>query len=58
MPAERSLDALVFSSPSEAIRDVFVAGRPVVRQRRHWRHEALQAGFASAMQALWAPAGH
>ncbi|MED5619630.1 formimidoylglutamate deiminase [Ideonella sp. BN130291] len=56
LPPERTLDALVFSSPCDAVREVYVAGRRVVHERRHWQHEALHTGFDSAMQALWAPA--
>ncbi|HEX4884377.1 MAG TPA: formimidoylglutamate deiminase [Casimicrobiaceae bacterium] len=52
LDAGHVLDALVFSSPSAAIRDVFVAGRPVVRDRRHPRGEAIAAAFGDAMRAL------
>ncbi|MFZ5547017.1 MAG: formimidoylglutamate deiminase, partial [Pseudomonadota bacterium] len=54
LPAARLLDALVFSSPSAAICDVYVAGRRVVHQGRHARQEAVRAAFAEAMQALHA----
>jgi formimidoylglutamate deiminase len=52
LPAAHALDALVFSSPGQAIRDVFVAGRQVVRQGRHARDEALRRAAAAALQAL------
>jgi formimidoylglutamate deiminase len=47
IPAERLLDALVFSSPTQPFRDVMVAGR--------WaqRSAATAARFADAMRALW-----
>jgi formimidoylglutamate deiminase len=49
---ERRLDAFVFSSPSEAIRDVYVAGRCVLRQRRHTQQAPIAAGFEQAMREL------
>ncbi|HEX6945637.1 MAG TPA: formimidoylglutamate deiminase, partial [Casimicrobiaceae bacterium] len=52
LDAGHVLDALVFSSPSAAIRDVFVAGRPVVRDRRHPRGAAIATAFDDAMRAL------
>jgi len=43
----------VFSSPSAPWRDVMVAGRWIVRERRHEREAAIAARFEAAMQALW-----
>jgi formimidoylglutamate deiminase len=62
IPAEQMLDALVFSSPGAPCQDVFVAGRPVVRQglvsagssaSPPWPE--LARNFTKAMTALWSP---
>ena len=53
IPVSHLLDALVFSSPGDAIRDVYVAGEAVVRERRHAAQEAIADRFAQAMAALW-----
>jgi formimidoylglutamate deiminase len=52
IPAERLLDALVFSSPGQPFRDVLVAGRWALRAHRPVAADPDPA-FASAMQALW-----
>jgi formimidoylglutamate deiminase len=57
IPVGQALDALVFSSPSQAIREVHVAGRCVVRQGRHVGDERLRGRFDAAMQELWPPHG-
>ena len=54
VPPSRTLDALVFSSPGDAIRDVAVAGQLVVRNRRHAAQDAIAARFEQAMAVLWA----
>ena len=56
VPAERLLDALVFSSPSRPFRDVMVAGRWVQREHRMSQMAAIGARFATAMRELWAGA--
>jgi formimidoylglutamate deiminase len=53
LPAERLLDALVFSSPCAAIRDVYVAGRRVIHEGRHAAQDEVRRGFLEAMQTLW-----
>ena len=53
LPAERLLDALVFSSPARAMRDVLVAGRWVRRAHRQAHGADPSARFAGAMRALW-----
>jgi formimidoylglutamate deiminase len=53
---ERSLDALVFSSPTAPWRDVMVAGRWVVRDGVHDGAGAIGARFAAALRELDAPA--
>jgi formimidoylglutamate deiminase len=57
VPASHALDALVFSSPGDAIRDVYVAGEAVVRGRRHAAQDAIGARFAQAMGELRVAAG-
>jgi len=52
-PSSHFLDALVFSSPGDAIRDVYVAGEAVIRERRHAAQDAIAARFAQAMSGLW-----
>ncbi|HSC65947.1 MAG TPA: amidohydrolase family protein, partial [Caldimonas sp.] len=49
---ERSLDALVFSSPSAPWRDVMVAGRWVLRDGVHAAAPAIAARFVAAMGEL------
>jgi len=49
---ERSLDALVFSSPSALWREVLVAGRWVIRDGVHTEAPAISARFVTAMQEL------
>jgi formimidoylglutamate deiminase len=53
VPAERQLDALVFASPAAPFRDVMVAGRWVLRDRRLVAADPGPA-FAAAMAGLWA----
>ena len=53
VPADRLLDALVFSSPGRPWRDVMVAGRWVVRDHRHAGAAEAAARFEGAMHALW-----
>ena len=53
VPPSHRLDALVFSSPGDAIRDVFVAGEAVVVERRHVAQDAIASRFADAMAGLW-----
>ncbi len=53
VPPSHTLDALVFSTPTNAIRDVCVAGRWVIRDRRHADETRLASRFEAAMHALW-----
>jgi formimidoylglutamate deiminase len=53
IPAERLLDVLVFSSPSQPFRDVMVAGRWALRAHRPASAADAGAHFAAAMRALW-----
>jgi formimidoylglutamate deiminase len=52
VPPGRTLDALVFSSPSRPWSDVMVAGRWVLRDGLHPRGEAIASRYAQAMQEL------
>jgi formimidoylglutamate deiminase len=49
---QKSLDALVFSSPTARWRDVMVAGRWIVRDGMHAGAGAIGARFAAALHAL------
>jgi len=49
---DTALDHLVFAGGSAAIRDVMVAGRWVVRDRRHAAEPMLQARFVDLMKRL------
>jgi formimidoylglutamate deiminase len=53
IPPGRTLDALVFSSPGAAFRDVLVAGRWALRDHVHPQQQAVAARFAAAMRSLW-----
>jgi formimidoylglutamate deiminase len=53
VPAERQLDALVFSSPGRPFRDVMVAGHWSLRDHRPTRGADTAARFVSAMRQLW-----
>jgi formimidoylglutamate deiminase len=53
VPGSHVMDALVFATQTPAIRDVYVAGRPVVIGGRHVAQAAVADRFASTMQALW-----
>ncbi len=53
VPLSHTLDALVFSSPSPAWRDVMVAGRWVIADGVHPAQAAVAARFEAAMHALW-----
>jgi formimidoylglutamate deiminase len=51
VPPGQLLDALTFSGPSRPVRDVMVAGRWVVRERRHAREQEAASRFAEAMRS-------
>jgi formimidoylglutamate deiminase len=53
IPAERLLDALVFAGPGGPFRDVYVAGRAVVRNHVHPEAAAIAAPFRDAVRDLW-----
>ena len=53
VPASCTLDALVFAAETPAIREVYVAGRPVVRGGEHFRAAGVADRFIAAMAELW-----
>ena len=53
VPDSRTLDALVFSSPSAPFDDVMVAGRWLIRDGAHPKADAIAAAFNDAMRQLW-----
>jgi formimidoylglutamate deiminase len=53
IPASHVLDATVFACDTAPIREVYVAGRCVVRHGRHVQQDAIAAKYAEAMQQLW-----
>lgn len=53
VPGSHLLDALVFATQTPAIRDVYVAGLPVVIGGRHVAQATVADRFAATMQALW-----
>jgi formimidoylglutamate deiminase len=52
LPPGSTLDALIFSSPSQPWRDVMVAGRWALRAHRHEHAESIAHRFAAAMHEL------
>ncbi|MGH6622356.1 MAG: amidohydrolase family protein, partial [Burkholderiaceae bacterium] len=53
VPADRLLDALVFSSPTRPWRDVLVAGSWAVRDYRIGAEARIVSAFVAAMHDLW-----
>ena len=53
MPAERWLDAQVFSSPARPWQAVMVAGRWVIQDHHHPQQGVIAERFEAAMAALW-----
>ena len=62
VPPNRLLDAAVFSTPNSVVKDVYVAARCVVQDRKlrqnglgeeERQHRAVNAAFSQAMKALW-----
>ena len=49
---DRLADAIVFGASPRSVRDVTVAGAPVVRAGRHVRYDAARAGFERALGRL------
>jgi formimidoylglutamate deiminase len=53
VPPSHTLDALVFATNTSAIRDVYVAGKHVVRDGLHLCASSIAAKFQEVMQTLW-----
>lgn len=53
VPTSRTLDALVFSSPSQPFADVMVAGRWAIRNAESVGGAGTKQSFAAAMHGLW-----
>jgi formimidoylglutamate deiminase len=53
--ADSALDHLLFAAGDAAIRDVMVAGRWVIKERRHAAEDELRPRFASLMRKLASP---
>jgi formimidoylglutamate deiminase len=56
VPQASLLDALVFASQGDAIRDVFVAGAQVIRAGVHAQQQSIGEAFEWAMGELWGQA--
>ncbi|OYU75004.1 MAG: formimidoylglutamate deiminase, partial [Burkholderiales bacterium PBB5] len=56
IPPQRTLDALVFSSPARAWRDVMVAGQWVIQTQHHPLQAPIARAFKEAMGHLWGDA--
>ena len=54
VPDSRTLDAMIFSSPSAPFDDVMVAGRWAIRDGEHAATTKIAGAFADAMRGLWA----
>jgi formimidoylglutamate deiminase len=52
--ADAALDRLLFAGADRAIRDVMVAGRWVIEDRRHAADEQLRVNFTRVMRNLGA----
>lgn len=53
IPTSRTLDAMLFSSPSQPFRHVMVGGRWVIRDGEQGSSRADATNFADAMRSLW-----
>ncbi|MBI2720052.1 MAG: formimidoylglutamate deiminase [Rhizobiales bacterium] len=49
---DTALNTWIFSAGNAAVKDVFVAGKHVVRDRRHYNEDAIAARFRSAVERL------
>jgi formimidoylglutamate deiminase len=49
---DQVLDSWIFSGGNACVRDVFVAGERVVKDRHHIREEEIEAGFRAALKRL------
>jgi formimidoylglutamate deiminase len=51
---DSALDSWIFSGGNQCVRDVFVAGKPVVEDRRHINEETIFKNFRAAVKRLTA----
>jgi len=49
---DAALDSWIFSGGNQCVKDVFVAGTHVVKDRHHVREEEIEAGFRAAVRRL------
>jgi formimidoylglutamate deiminase len=49
---DRVLDSWIFSGGNSCVKDVFVAGEQVVKDRHHFREEAIAAKFRATVERL------
>lgn len=54
IPAERYLDAWVFSSPTPPFADVMVGGRWVIRDHQHAKQNSVANSYKQTMENIWA----
>jgi cytosine/adenosine deaminase-related metal-dependent hydrolase len=50
--SDQVLDGLVFAAKDDVVRDVWSAGRHMVRGGRHLRHDAIVAGYRAALASV------
>lgn len=53
LPDTALLSGLLFASQGTPVRDVFVAGRQIIREGRHPRQDQIMADFERCMHTLW-----
>ena len=53
VPESRTLDAMIFSSPSLPFHEVMVAGRWVIQRGAHAATTTIASAFTEAMRGLW-----
>jgi formiminoglutamate deiminase len=56
LPAERILDGMIFAAKGGVVRDVWSAGRHVVREGRHVARDRIAARYRAAIRQLMAAA--
>ena len=52
LQGDRLLDAWIFAGDDSLVRDVWSAGRHVVKEGRHVHHDRIVAGYRNALAAL------
>ena len=52
LSADRWLDAYLFTSPTQVVRDVFVAGRHIVRDGRHSNRESIEKAYKAVLARI------